>query len=647
MNLKQNIRFTFLIALLSASTCFAQEKKSKGDEFFFQYQYQKAVTAYEEQLANGTLSQKQFLNLADAYFQTNSFDKAADAYLELYKRDTLMDSHHFNKMIQSFTKTEDKDKKASFLASMSSNFPKELMVNMEFNDQLLRTDTVDGLDYTIFNLAANSPQTDFAPAFFNGKLLFSSGRQQDKRYRYEPGNEGYFKIYESMIQPNGQVMEIQLFDQIAKSNFHAATPYYSSQQNKVFYVLSNTSDGELAFDANGKNALAIGMQSLGGGFQLLLKDLSTSFYYPFYDDASGKLFFAADFGDGYGGTDIYFVYTNNGQVMSAPINLGPRVNSPGNEVAPYIFEDNFYFASDVFYGLGGMDIYKSNIEGDEFGIPINLGPGINTEYDDFGLIIRNDGDGLLGYFASNRPGGKGKDDIYGFKVDEKPGLRTITFKGKVVKSYEPSSTVELAAVRILNTEGTLLAETYSDEDGNYRLEVPWQKGVVLESTKDRYSVFKKQFDETQLSELANSEYNIKIALYDDLVEEKEGQKVVKMDKFFFGTSSTQLTPEIEAELDNVVAFAKAFPQAQLRIETYTDSRGGSATNFQLTQARSDAVKKYLVAKGVPGNSILYTIGYGEDKILNNCTNGVFCIEMLHKQNQRTLVVVLNDNVLFD
>ncbi|MEO2050338.1 MAG: OmpA family protein [Allomuricauda sp.] len=647
MNLKQNIRFTFLIALLSASTCFAQEKKSKGDEFFFQYQYQKAVTAYEEQLANGTLSQKQFLNLADAYFQTNSFDKAADAYLELYKRDTLMDSHHFNKMIQSFTKTEDKDKKASFLASMSSNFPKELMVNMEFNDQLLRTDTVDGLDYTIFNLAANSPQTDFAPAFFNGKLLFSSGRQQDKRYRYEPGNEGYFKIYESMIQPNGQVMEIQLFDQIAKSNFHAATPYYSSQQNKVFYVLSNTSDGELAFDANGKNALAIGMQSLGGGFQLLLKDLSTSFYYPFYDDASGKLFFAADFGDGYGGTDIYFVYTNNGQVMSAPINLGPRVNSPGNEVAPYIFEDNFYFASDVFYGLGGMDIYKSNIEGDEFGIPINLGPGINTEYDDFGLIIRNDGDGLLGYFASNRPGGKGKDDIYGFKVDEKPGLRTITFKGKVVKSYEPSSTVELAAVRILNTEGTLLAETYSDEDGNYRLEVPWQKGVVLESTKDRYSVFKKQFDETQLSELANSEYNIKIALYDDLVEEKEGQKVVKMDKFYFGTSSTQLTPEIEAELDNVVAFAKAFPQAQLRIETYTDSRGGSATNFQLTQARSDAVKKYLVAKGVPGNSILYTIGYGEDKILNNCTNGVFCIEMLHKQNQRTLVVVLNDNVLFD
>ena len=141
--------------------------------------------------------------------------------------------------------------------------------------------------------------------------------------------------------------------------------------------------------------------------------------------------------------------------------------------------------------------------------------------------------------------------------------------------------------------------------------------------------------------------HVPIALYDDLVEEREGQKVVKMDDFYFKTSSTQLTDDIKNELTKVVDFAKAFPNAQFRIETYTDSRGGSNTNFRLTQARSDAIKKYLVEKGVPANSILYSIGYGEDKILNNCTNGVFCLEALHKKNQRSLVVVLNDNVLFD
>ena len=97
----------------------------------------------------------------------------------------------------------------------------------------------------------------------------------------------------------------------------------------------------------------------------------------------------------------------------------------------------------------------------------------------------------------------------------------------------------------------------------------------------------------------------------------------------------------------MVAFVKDFPTVQLRIETYTDSRGGSSTNFRLTQGRSDAIKAYLVKNGVPSTSILYSIGYGEDKILNNCTNGVYCLEMLHRQNQRSLIVVLNDNVLFN
>ena len=322
MNPTKRIWPVLLMFLLGMVLCVAQTKKSKGDEFFFQYEYQKAVNAYEEQLANGTLTMKQFLNLADAYFQTSNFEKASDAYLELFKKDTLMDGHHYNKMLQSFSKTTDKERKEAFLATMSSNFPKELMENKDFNDQILQNDTSDGLNYEIFNLAANSSQTDFAPTFYGNKLLFSSGRQQDKKYQYAPGNEGYFKIYESTIQPSGQVMEIQPFDQIAKSNFHQATPYYSKGLNKVFYVLSNTKDGQLAFDSDGKNALAIGMQGLGGNFQLLFKDLSTSFYYPFYDDANGRLYFAADFKDGYGGTDIYYVYTNHGQVMSAPINLG-------------------------------------------------------------------------------------------------------------------------------------------------------------------------------------------------------------------------------------------------------------------------------------------------------------------------------------
>lgn len=647
MNKAKQIRLVFLATLLGVVFCFGQ-KKSKGDDFFFQYKYQQAINAYEAQMTEGTLSEQQFLNLADSYFETNSFEKASEAYLELYKKDTLMGGHHFNKMLQSISKTANTERKNAFLATMSASFPKELMENMEFNQQLMGNDAEEPeLDYQIFNLAGNSPQTDFAPSFYKDQLLFTSGRLRQKGNRYEPGNEDYFNIYGARLQPDGQISDIQPFGELPTSNYHKATPYYAAGLESIFYVLSNTEDGELAFDANGKNALAIGKQVVGGSFQLLLKDLSTSFYYPFYDESSGKLYFSANFDDGYGGTDIYYVYTNNGQVMSAPINLGPRINSPGNEIAPFIFEGSFYFASDVFYGYGGMDVYKSNMEGESFSIPINLGKGINSVEDDFGLIMRNEGEGLLGYFASNRPGGKGKDDVYGFKVDEKPGLKTITFRGKVVKPYDASEVVNKAAVRLWNVDGELLAETYSDEDGSYRVEIPWEEEVVLEATKDRYSQFTKRFAQSDLEGKETLDFDIGISLYDDLVEEKEGQMVVKMKKFLFGNNRTQLTPEIEAELNKVVDFVKSFPSVQLRVETYTDSRGGSSTNFRLTQNRSDAIKQYLIEQGVPASNILYSIGYGEDKILNNCTNGVYCLEMLHQQNQRSLVVVLNDNILFD
>jgi outer membrane protein OmpA-like peptidoglycan-associated protein/tetratricopeptide (TPR) repeat protein len=644
----KKISSTFLIYFLGMIVCFAQNKKSKGDNYFFQYDFKRAISAYEQDLSKGTLTEQQFLNLADAYFKTKNFDKASEAYLSLFKKDTLMSNHHLNKMLQSLSKTNNKAKTEDFLTTISSGFPKEFLENLEFNTQLLKSKNADiGLDFKIFNLKGNSPQSDFSPSFYKGQLLFSSGRVQNKKRKYISRGEGYLDIYEAQLQSDGQILTAQPFSGITSSNYHKATPFYSNGLESIFYVLSNTDNGSLAFDEKGKNALAIGMQSKDRPLQLLLKDLSTSFYYPFYDEKSEKLFFSANFDEGFGGTDIYFVYTNKGQIMSAPINLGPRINSAGNEIAPYIFENSFYFSSDVFYGLGGMDVYRSNVDGENYSIPINLGKGINSPDDDFGLIMRNEGDGLLGYFSSNRQGGRGKDDLYGFKVDKKPGLKTITVKGRVVKRNRKSEFIDKMGVRLQDENGSILAETYSDDEGNYRLEIPWQKELVLESSKERFSVFSKRLTDNLQEELESIDYDIEVSEYDDQIQQKEGQTVVKLKKFFFGRNLSKLTPEIEIELDKVVTFVQDFPSVQLRIETYTDSRGGSSTNFRLTQSRSNAIKNYLIQKGVPSSNILYSIGYGEDKILNNCTNGVFCLEVLHKQNQRSLVVILNDNILFD
>ncbi|WP_411030116.1 OmpA family protein [Spongiimicrobium sp. 3-5] len=639
-------RIVTIFFLLSVVTTMGQNKKSKGDFLFFEYAYADAIREYQKELRNGSLTVQQSLNLADSYFKTRNYKNATETYLNVYKKDSTMSNHYFNKMLQSLTKTSGADRAKAFLATRTSALPNELLENANFNYELFGSDT--GIqDFSIFNINANSPQSDFSPTFYKDRLLFSSARSRNSKKVYAPSGEAYLNIYESRISTDGNINNANEFKRIPGFQYHKATPYYAKGLDNLFYVLSNAEDGELSFDDNGKNSLAIGSVDRNGTFEYLLRDLSTSFYYPFYHEASGKLYFAANFEDGYGGTDIYFAYTNEGQLMSAPVNLGPRINTPGNEIAPFIFENSLYFSSDVFYGLGGMDVYKSNIQMDEtFSIPINLGIGINSASDDFGFIIKNDDNGgLLGYFSSNRTGGEGNDDIYGYKVAEKPGLKTVLIRGKVVK-HNSVVGVAKASLRIFGENNELIKETATNEEGEYRLEMPWKDNFTLEVTKERYSVYTKQYNEEILETEQNSSLTIDLTLLDDLVEEKESQTVIKLRKFYFARGKTLITPEIAFELEKVVTAVKQFPQVQLRIESHTDSRGGGSTNFRLSQGRSDAIKNYLLQQGVPAKNILYSVGYGEDKITNNCTNGVYCIDYLHKQNERSLIVILNYNLLY-
>lgn len=641
----QRIIFTFFV--FGFSLLFAQNPKSKADDYFFEYNFENAVQAYETDIAEGyLLTPKQRLNLADSYFKIDAYDKASNLYVELFTQDSIMDNLQFNRMLQSLTKSSEDIELKAFIDNQVDGLTKELLENANFNAKMFAEGTKNELEYNIFNLGSNTPQSDFSATFYQDGVLFTSGRPNIRKENYQPAGESYLDIYYGAIDELGFLESAELFDGVRKTSYHKATPYFSEDLGSYFYVLSNTESGELAFDDDGKNSLAIGYEKEGGSFRFLLKDLSTSFYYPFYDKETGRLYFAADFDTGYGGTDLYFVYTNKGQVMSAPINLGPRINSPGNEISPYIFENSLYFSSDIFYGTGGMDIYKSNINGDNFSIPVNLGPQINSTDDDFGFVIKNYQEGLLGYFSSNRPGGKGKDDIYGFLVDEKPGFQTFALSGKVVKLGNLSG-IAGATVRAFDKDGEVVQEITTDEEGNYSIEIPWQKTLRLEATKNRYSIFSIYYNEEQMKAQQQKIMNMGIAYYDDLVEEKEGQTVIKLNKFYFDKNKTQITDEIASELNKVVDAVKRFPSLQLRVETYTDSRGSSTTNFRLTEQRSDNIKDYLIQQGVPASNILYSQGYGEDKILNNCKNGVYCIDFLHKENQRSLIVVLNDNILFE
>jgi len=636
------MKFKFLITILIIIPLlgFAQDKKSKADNLFYGYRYQQAIAEYKKEMEKKPLTNHQLLNLADSYFSTGKYDNASELYLEVNKNDTIMSVNRFNKMLQSLSKNSERDRVKTFLRSKADKLSPELLENAEFNYSLLEI-PASNEDKTIRDLGVNSPQGDFSPAFYKNGILFSSSRFRNSKNVYEPTGESYLDIYFARISSTNTLVDVETFKEIPATEFHKSTPYYSTKLSTFFYILSNTEDGELRYDENGKNALAIGTLSENGRFRFILKDLSTSFYYPFFDDNTERLYFAANFDDSYGGTDLYYVYTNNGQIMSAPINLGPRINSPGNEIAPYIYEGSLYFSSDVFYGLGGMDVYKSNILANEtYTIPVNLGEGINSVSDDFGFIIQKakEGNGLSGFFASNRKGGKGGDDLYGFMLDKSPGLKTFALGGKVVNLRNKAG-LEGAQVRLLNQNGDVLKEVVSNSDGSFRIEVPWMSQVTIQAMSDGYSIFSTTYSEEGMEEIQNSSYNMGLSKMEDLVTEREEKTVIKLDKFYFDKGKSTLNAQVEGQLKKVIDAVERFPQIRLRILSYTDSRGSSSYNKRLSQDRANTIKQYLLNNGLGSHNILEATGYGEENIVNNCTNGAYCLDFLHKQNERTLFVV--------
>ncbi|WP_430906642.1 OmpA family protein [Maribacter sp. 2-571] len=641
------IQISILFILCSALLTRGQEFRNNGDKYFYAYAYEEAIKEYQKQMQRGAImTNHQFLNLADSYFITKDYTKAVKLYLDIYKNDTIMSDSRFNKMLQGLAKVSEPERVKAFLKSKSGSLANELIENAAFNFELLESEVSDPDSYTVFDIGGNSPQADFAPSFYRDKLLFSSSRKAKSKKVYGPTGESYIDIYVSAIGNSGRALNPNPFEGVPPSKFHKATPHYSEEFDRLFYVLSNEKDGELAFNEKGKNALAIGMSYDNGFFRFLLKDLGTSFYYPFYHESSGRLYFAADFPDGYGGTDLYYVETNNLQIMSEPINLGPRINTPGNEIAPYFLEDSFYFSSDIFYGLGGMDVYKSILQSDgSYSTPINLGKGINSPADDFGFILRStESGGFRGYFSSNRKGGMGNDDIYGFRTEKSPGLKTLLFRGTIVQSKTDDGIPDVS-VQLLDGKGALIKEVYSRADGSYQLEVPYRDGVSLKMTKPKHSRFYETYTAESLEKIQQGPLNIGLAVLSELIEEKEGKTVLKIDNFVFAKGKSQITGTIAGELDKVAQTMKAFPKLQLRIETHTDSRGSTTTNKRLSQSRATAIQQYLRSQGVAAQNILRATGYGEQKILNNCTNGVYCLDFLHAQNARTLFVVENLEVL--
>jgi len=317
------------------------------------------------------------------------------------------------------------------------------------------------------------------------------------------------------------------------------------------------------------------------------------------------LYFASRRLGGYGGRDIWVSHLVNDR-WSEPENLGPQINTAGDEQCPFIHADNqtLFFTSNNWPGYGDEDLfYSKKLPGGKWSQPENLGYPVNTIGTEATLFIA--ADGKTTYYASARNDSKGGMDIYSFELPEniRPA-KTLWVKGRVFdkkKQTGLSSTVEL--IDLSNKQ--IMSKIQTDEQGNYLVTLPLGKDYAFNVNRKGYLFYSDNFMLSQKTPDSTYEKNIPL-------QPIEVNASIVLNNIFFETKKYELDPKSQIELDRLVQLLNDNPTVKIEIGGHTDNVGKPADNLMLSNNRAKSVVTYLISKGIAAQRLVAK-GYGETK----------------------------------
>jgi peptidoglycan-associated lipoprotein len=309
-----------------------------------------------------------------------------------------------------------------------------------------------------------------------------------------------------------------------------------------------------------------------------------------------SLYFVSDMSGSVGGKDIWKITrANEGDEWSEPENLGQDINTPGDEMFPYVHADGtLYFSSDGHIGMGGLDIYKASLGDNARWTVENLRAPVNSPDDDFGIVFENDAE--RGFFSSSRKG-RGNDELYSFFL---PPLK-FNITG-VVKDEKTDRVIPGATVKSIGSDGITI-ETETNNDGSFRFMLQPNTDYVFIASSERYLNGKER--ETTKGREKSTDFQATIYL-------SPVDQVIEIPNIFYDFARWDLRPESMVSLDNLVETLNDNPNVTIELMSHTDSRGTDQDNMVLSQRRAQSVVDYLISKGIASER-LQAKGYGESQ----------------------------------
>ena len=361
---------------------------------------------------------------------------------------------------------------------------------------------------------------------------------------------------------------------------------------------------------------------------------------PAFSPDGSVLYFASNRPGGYGGTDLYKATKLANGDFGNPVNLGPEINTPGNEMFPRMMPDGkFFFSSDGHPGLGKLDLFV--VEPSENGTILkNLGPKINSVADDFGIYFtRYPQDGFI---TSNREGGVGDDDIYYFEdKTPKPKLVNIFLNVTTKEKQEGGLEVILPQTRVAlyDSANKMAGGDFTNQSGRIRLTLSPNADFSMIASKSGY--FSKRLTYTTKGKTPNQEDLIQevtnimldtIIVLDALILDK----AIVLDNIYYDLDKAEIRPDAALELDKLVTILKDNPTISIELSSHTDARATDAYNDALSQRRAESAVAYMVSQGIAAERLVAK-GYGKRQlIIQNAQT-----EEEHQVNRRTEFKVID------
>ncbi len=634
-------KIVIIIISIVSTVGIAQNKKIKNaNTEYANFAYMDAVKIYENVVKKGYGTQEIYQNLGNSYYFNGNYNAAAKWYQLLIENETFtIDYEYYYRYYQTLKSIGEFEKANQYLQKFSSLKPNDLrsisyLNNINYLEEIKKVSN----RYEIENYDGNSVNSDFGTSFYKNGIVFASSRGSGQIDHWT--NQPFYNLFYADDSSKHNVEYIKKLN----SKLNESTAFFTKDGKTVYFTRNNFINGTVKRNENEDILLKIYSATIDekGNWENIIELPFNSDNYscahPALSLDEKTLYFASNMPGTLGDVDLFKVLILGNNEFGIPENLGPHINTPGRESFPFIsLNDELYFASDGHLGLGGMDVFGVKINGDkQYSKVYNLGTPINSNQDDFAYIINSETG--IGYFSSNRTEGKGYDDIYKFVENKKlPYSCKFLIYGNVIdidsKEIIPNGTIDL-----FNNDLQQESNVLVDSKGNFTFDVNCDTQFYIRATAENYDTNEVVINTPLYSEKTEITINLK-KRFIPIVEQTDLAKLYGIEDIYFDFDSHKITKKAEEKLAVLLSILKQYPQIKIDIRSHTDSRGGADYNLTLANNRAQATMHYLIENGITRNR-LTAKGYGENNLINQCYDGVFCTETEHRKNRRSEFIIV-------